>query len=128
MKTRTTASTLITFLLACFAFFPRAQAVITDPEGYFPNWNTAEGQSALFSLTTGLYNTALGGAALYSNTTGNSNTALGLNALFHNTTGSSNTADGFDALHDNTTGSGNTANGVSALQSKKPATSTRPSV
>jgi len=51
---------LTALVLGCFAVLPRAQAVITDPEGYFPGFNTAEGQGALFSLTTGLYNTALG--------------------------------------------------------------------
>ena len=117
MKTRTTASSLIALLLACFGFFPTAQAVITDPEGYFPGWNTAEGQGALFSLTTGLYNTALGGAALYSNTTGNNNTAVGLNALFHNTTGLNNTAMGPAALFYNATGYQNTATGYAALRS-----------
>ena len=132
MKTRSTSSCLIALLLTCFGFLPRAQAVITDPEGYFPGWNTAEGQGALFSLTTGQFNTALGGAALYSNTTGNSNTAVGLNALFHNTTsfgntalgpatlfynsaGDRNTATGYAALRSNTTGDENTATGYQAL-------------
>ena len=115
MKNRNTIFT--TILVACFGFFPRAQAVITDPEGYFPGWNMAEGQSALFSLTTGLYNTALGGAALYSNTTGNNNTAVGLNALFHNTIGFNNTAMGAAALYYNSTGDRNTATGVAALRS-----------
>jgi Chaperone of endosialidase len=115
MKNRNTIFT--TILLVCFASLPRAQAVITDPEGYFPGWNTAEGQSALFNLTTGLYNTAMGGVALYSNTTGNGNTAVGLNSLFHNTTGSGNTAMGAAALFYNTTGTGNTATGSAALRS-----------
>jgi hypothetical protein len=114
---RTTPAFLVALLLTCFVFLPRAQAVITDPEGYFPGWNTAEGQGALFSLTTGLYNTALGGAALYSNTTGNSNTAVGLNALFHNTTGFNNTALGAAALYFNTWGGFNTATGTAALRS-----------
>jgi trimeric autotransporter adhesin len=114
---RTTRVFLVALLLTCFGFLPRAQAVITDPEGYFPGWNTAEGQSALFSLTTGLYNTALGGAALYSNTRGTSNTAVGVNALFHNATGFNNTALGVAALHFNTSGEQNTATGYAALRS-----------
>jgi hypothetical protein len=117
MKTRTRSSCRIALLLACFGFLPTTQAVITDPEGYFPGWNTAEGQSALFSLTTGLYNTALGGAALYSNTAGNGNTAAGLNSLFHNTVGNSNTALGAAALYFTTTGEFNTATGTAALRS-----------
>jgi hypothetical protein len=119
MKNRNTITifTKILLVLGCFALLPRAQAVITDPEGYFPGWNTAEGQSALFSLTTGLYNTALGGVALYSNTTGNNNTAVGLNALFRNTTGSGNTALGAAALYFNTWGGFNTATGIAALRS-----------
>jgi uncharacterized coiled-coil protein SlyX len=131
MKTRTTSSCLIALLLTCFGFFPRAQAVITDPEGYFPGWNTADGQNALFSLTSGVHNTALGGQALYRNTTGNNNTAVGLNALFNNTTafcntaigaaalyfntGALNTATGYGALRGNTTGNANTASGCQAL-------------
>jgi Chaperone of endosialidase len=101
----------------CVALHSEARAVITDPEGYFPGWNTAEGQSALFSLTTGFYNTALGGVALYSNTTGNNNTAVGLNALFRNNTGSGNTGMGAAALYFNTWGNFNTATGTAALRS-----------
>jgi Chaperone of endosialidase len=114
-----TVTKIMYFALAfvCVALYPRAQAVITDPEGYFPGWNTAEGQSALFSLTTGLYNTALGGVALYSNSTGNNNTAVGLNALFRNSIGSSNTAMGAAALYFNTWGNFNTATGTAALRS-----------
>jgi hypothetical protein len=29
------------------------QAVVPPPDGGYPNFNTAEGQNALFSLTTG---------------------------------------------------------------------------
>jgi trimeric autotransporter adhesin len=104
---------LILFLIVCFAFLPRAQAVITDPEGYFPGFNTAEGEDALFSLTTGTRNTAIG-YRLYNNTSGVENTANGVNALL-NTTGSFNTATGAHALIGNTTGHDNTANGRHAL-------------
>ena len=53
---------LITFLLACFGFFNGAQAVITDPEDWFPGGNTGAGQSAFVNLNVeeGLFNTALG--------------------------------------------------------------------
>jgi hypothetical protein len=49
-------------------------------------------------------NTATGDSALYSNTTGNDNTAGGFNALSSNTTGGLNTAIGVSALQSNTTG------------------------
>jgi len=79
--------------------------------------NTAVGNSALYSNTTGSQNTANGLQALYSNTTGNQNTANGVKALYSNTTGNQNTTNGFQTLQSNTTGNYNTANGVNALQS-----------
>ena len=78
--------------------------------------NTALGQNALFSNTTGSHSTAVGVTALQSNTTGINNTAVGLSALQNNTTGVSNTAVGAAALLSNTTGVNNTALGVNALQ------------
>lgn len=63
------------------------------------------------------YNTAIGDSSLYSNTTGSGNTALGKSNLFSNTIGSNNTAVGFGSLHENTTGSYNTATGLVALLS-----------
>src|SRR5712692_10507923 len=56
---------------------PNAFGVTPPPDGGYPNENTAEGEDALFSLTTGLDNTALGFNALFNNTTGNENTAVG---------------------------------------------------
>src|SRR5215469_11626970 len=123
---------LVALTLGAFALVQRAEAVNPPPDGGYPNLNTAEGDFALFSLTsggsntaigfnalgdntTGSGNTATGVQALVSNTTGNDNTANGLNALFGNTTGSSNTAGGLQALESNTTGSNNTANGTRAL-------------
>jgi len=122
---------LIPLVLTCFALLPAAQAVVPAPDGGYANFNTAEGQNTLFSLTTGVFNTALGGQALHTNTTGNTNTAVGLNSLFFNngsanvavgcqalqsnTTGFHNTADGFQALFFNTSGNHNTANGDVAL-------------
>ena len=101
--------------LACFELSPRAQAVTPAPDGGYPNENTAEGDDALFSLTTGSFNTAAGFDALYSNTTGISNTANGDSALYYNTTGSENTAIGLSALGFNVNGFGNTATGHAAL-------------
>jgi hypothetical protein len=39
--------------LACFGLLPQTQAVSPAPDGGYPGGNTAEGQNALFSLTTG---------------------------------------------------------------------------
>jgi hypothetical protein len=79
--------------------------------------NTAVGQFALESNTTGIANTASGFAALSSNTTGSVNTANGERALFLNTAGWYNTASGVAALYSNTTGSYNTASGFQAMES-----------
>jgi hypothetical protein len=105
------------------ALSPTAQALSPAPDGGYPNQNTAEGDNALFSLTTGNANTALGSNALYTNTTGGGNTANGVEALYSNTAGKSNTATGVDALFKNTTGHSNTATGFQALQSNTTANS-----
>src|SRR6266542_4493499 len=121
---------LIALAITCFALPQSAQALRPAPDGGYPGGNTAEGQNALLSLTTGTYNTALGMLSLQSNKVGNFNTATGagtllLNtadqntatgaaALLSNTTGTSNTAHGAFALFGNTTGSGNIALGASA--------------
>jgi uncharacterized coiled-coil protein SlyX len=108
---------LIALTLTCLAFSPMAKAVDPQPDGGYPNQNTAEGDNALFSLTSGTANTAIGFEALFSNTTGINNTANGVNALFSNQAGQGNTATGFQALFSNTTGSDNTAIGINALYS-----------
>jgi hypothetical protein len=108
-------SSVFFVVLACFAVFPRAQAVVPAPDGGYPGGNTAEGENALFTLTTGASNTAIGFAALGSNTTADFNTAIGFAVLGSNTTGDFNTAEGSGALLFNTTGSSNTANGVNTL-------------
>jgi hypothetical protein len=133
MKTKTNilCRGFAVFALACPAFIQHAPAVSPAPDGGYPGGNTAEGQNALFSLSSGTYNTALGFSSLRSNTTGILNTAIGagtllLNtgddnsatgaaALLSNTTGSSNTANGSRTLLSNTTGNSNTATGVFAL-------------
>jgi Chaperone of endosialidase len=111
----TTLPFLIAFALACFGLSPTARAVTPAPDGGYPNDNTAEGESALFNLTTGAFNTAIGFKALFSNTTGNGNTATGYVALYSNTSGNHNTAIGEGALDFNTTGDFNTAIGTGAL-------------
>jgi hypothetical protein len=114
---KTVIVSLVTALaLACFALSPPiALAVTPPPDGGYANLNTAEGDFALFSLTTGTENTALGFQALYSDTDGSLNTATGRFALLTNTEGSENTAVGASALKLNTTGSQNVALGRSAL-------------
>jgi hypothetical protein len=108
---------LIPLVLVCLALSPapNAFAVTPAPDGGYPGGNTAEGEDALFSLTTGLNNTAVGFNALYNNTTATNNTANGAFALYSNTTGENNTATGVSALNGNTTGGDNTAMGWSAL-------------
>jgi hypothetical protein len=81
--------------------------------------NTASGNQALASNTTGNYNMASGTSALYQNTTGDANKASGDRALYNNTTGSYNTASGYGALYSNSVGSYNTASGRWALLSNK---------
>jgi hypothetical protein len=118
---------LLTVLLAahiCIALAaaPKVFGVVPPPDGYYPAFTTAEGQNALFSLTTGFANTAVGWSSLRSNATGDFNTATGAGALLFNngdsTAGeaSKNTAFGAAALLFNTIGSSNTANGAGALE------------
>ena len=107
-------ATFATILLVCVVFLPSAQAVNPPPDGGYPGFNTAEGQNALLSLTTGVGNTAVGWFSLGSNTDGGFNTALGAGALFANTS-QENTAVGAGALLSNTNGPHNTAVGALAL-------------
>ncbi len=113
-------SLLIPLVFVCFGLSPAVRAVSPAPDGGYPDFNTAEGDDALFSLTTGVGNAAIGTEALFSNTTGNFNTATGVAALLNNTTASNNTATGAGALFSNTTigvnsGDDNTATGFVAL-------------
>src|SRR5215472_8113139 len=102
MKKLNITITTILPVLACFALSAAARALNPPPDGGYFNQTTAEGDGALFSLTTGFGNTALGRNALNSDTTGQLNTATGRNALLSNTTGDHNTADGSGALSSNT--------------------------
>jgi hypothetical protein len=101
MKNPNTTFATILLALGFFVLSPTAQAVVPAPDGGYPGYNTAEGQNALFSLTTGVYNTALGAFSLFSDTTGVGNTAVGINDLRNNVTGSFNTAVGLNALYAN---------------------------
>jgi len=119
-KTNTPAL-VIGFALACAALLPCAQGVTPAPDGGYAGFNTAEGQNALFSRTTGLWNTGLGAFTLYRDTSGNGNTAVGINGLRNNVTGGFNTAVGLNTLYFNNgdpingTGSENSALGAYAL-------------
>lgn len=128
-----TSLLLCLVVLACFALSAMAQDapdVIPPPDGGYPGGNTAEGQRALASRTTGNYNNAIGLYSLLSLTTGsfntgdgaatllvnnaNENTATGAGALLSNNA-PRNTADGAFALFSNTTGTDNTAVGDRAM-------------
>ncbi len=106
----------IGLLLACLEFSREAQAVVPPPDGGYPGSNTAEGQNALLSRTTGTFNTAIGFFSLRSLTTASFCTGLGAGTLLVNTAGE-NTATGAGALLSNTTGFGNTADGAFTLLS-----------
>ncbi|PYL69442.1 MAG: hypothetical protein DMF28_03305 [Verrucomicrobia bacterium] len=106
--------TFIPVLIIGLALLPKAQAVSPPPDGGYSGGNTAEGQTALLSLTTGGFNTAVGFLSLRSNTTGGFNTAIGAGTLLANTA-IENTATGVAALLSNTTGMANTATGAFAL-------------
>jgi hypothetical protein len=123
---------VIALALGAFVFLPaNAFAVSPAPDGGYAGGNTAEGQSALLSLSTGLYNTGIGEFSLLSVTDasfntgvgagtllaniGPENTATGAGALLSNITGGDNTADGVFALFSNTEGHDNTATGDFAL-------------
>jgi hypothetical protein len=108
---KTARPLLITLALLCFALLPHAQAVVPPPDGFYPGLNTAEGQNALLSLTTGQGNTAAGWLSLRNTTTANFNTAIGAATLVLNTA-DQNTAASTGALFLNTIGFQNTANGA----------------
>jgi Chaperone of endosialidase len=103
-------------LLLLLLASPRAQAISPPPDGGYPGGNTAEGQNALLSHTTGGFNTGVGFFSLKSDTTGQLNTAIGAGTLLANTA-DGNTATGAGALLSNTTGIVNTANGEFTLLS-----------
>ena len=90
------------------------------PTTPLPGLNTADGDHALFSITTGVANTAIGYYSLFSNTDGRFNTAVGAATLVFNvgdqTTGTENTAVGTAALLLNSTGASNTAVGSFTLE------------
>ena len=106
---------IVIWAVACFALSSTTRAVEPPPDGGYPGQNTAEGEDALFNLTTGVDNAAIGFNALFNNTSGYANTATGERALSSNINGFQNTAAGANALLNNISGGGNTAVGYDAL-------------
>ena len=134
MKTKKQKNIFKVILLGfgCLAFLPQMQALTPPPDGCYPNFTTAEGCSALQSLTSGSANTGVGWFSLFGTSIGNfntgvgagtltlnnsdSNTAVGAAALLLNTAGLENSALGTAALVNNDNGSSNTAVGAFTLQ------------
>jgi hypothetical protein len=113
IPSRTTTLPLLIALgltLACFGLLPKAHAQVPDdpnvpdPDATVAFGNTAFGDGALVSLTTGVWDTAFGFQALNHNTSGHNNTATGLRALFSNTNGNWNAGHGVYALYRNVNG------------------------
>jgi len=95
--------------------------VVIDINGYYAAptnssaGDTALGNFALGSNTTGGSNTAFGADAMYGNISGSANTGIGFEALASNKNGQNNVALGYLAFTNGTTGSNNTAVGTEAL-------------
>src|SRR5205807_938808 len=104
---KTAESILLILSLVCIGLLPNVQAVSPPPDGGYLGGNTAEGQDALLSLTSGLYNTAAGLYSLRALTGGSFNTAIGRGALSLNTAGNFNIALGQGAGSRLTTGDSN---------------------
>jgi hypothetical protein len=104
-------SLLIGYIVVCFGVLPKAHAVVPPPDGGYPGFNTAEGQNALFNLTSGAANTGVGWYSLFTDTTGSFNTGVGAGTLALNTA-DSNTAIGAAAGFNNVDGSENTLVGT----------------
>ena len=117
MKTKARLLPILLTLLSLPLAGHKSQAVSPPPDGGYSGNNTAEGQDALLSLTTGVNNTAVGWFSLKSNRNGQLNTAVGAGTLFSAVGPSRNTAIGGAALFSDTNGFSNTAVGALALWS-----------
>jgi len=115
MKTMARLLPILLILLSLPLAGHKSHAVNPPPDGGYPGNNTAEGQNALLSLTTGVNNTAVGWFSLKSDRNGQLNTAVGAATLFSTVQASRNTAIGGAALFSNTAGGQNTAVGALAL-------------
>ena len=85
MKNQSVTYATMFLAFAWLSSLPQIHAIAPPPDGFYPGFNTAEGQNALFSLTTGSANTAVGWFSLWGNTEGSFNTATGAGALLFNT-------------------------------------------
>jgi len=83
---------LVFALLSYFGSTPALEAVVPAPDGGYPGNNTAEGQNALLSLTSGVNDTAVGWFSLKSNADGQLNTAVGSGTLYSTVHANRNTA------------------------------------
>src|SRR5437016_185073 len=132
MKIRKIIFGTVLSALVCFGLCQQVQSATDTPDpGSVPTSNTADGQGALGSLTTGLYNSAFGflsvlslsdanfdtgvGAAALLVDNGGTNTAVGAGALLNNSDGADNNAVGAFALFNNVSGFFNNAHGRNAL-------------
>src|SRR5438445_3429263 len=132
MKIRKIIFGTVLSALVCFGLCQQVQSATDTPDpGSVPTSNTADGQGALGSLTTGLYNSAFGflsvlslsdanfdtgvGAAALLVDNGGTNTAVGAGALLNNSDGVDNNAVGAFALFNNVSGFFNNAHGRNAL-------------
>src|SRR5881392_1289037 len=110
MKIRKVIFTTALSALVCFGLCQQVQSATDTPDpGSLPTSNTADGQGALGSLTTGLYNSAFGFLSVLSLSDANFDTGVGAGALLVDN-GGENTAVGDGGLFSNTTGTSNTAN------------------
>ena len=115
MKNRNIIFGAILTVLVSLAVCQQMQAQNTPDPGSVGPFNTADGDHALLSNTSGFGNSAFGWYALFTNTDASFNTAVGAGALTLNN-GTENTAVGGAALLLNTSGTDNTAVGVAALE------------
>jgi hypothetical protein len=115
MKSQKIMFTIVLSALVCFGLLPGVKAVGPEaPDTDLGGGNTADGQLALGSVTTGIYNSAFGFYSLLALTDASFDTAVGAGALLLDTAGT-NTAVGAGALLTNSTGSDNNAFGTFAL-------------
>src|SRR5436309_4937424 len=132
MKSRKIIFGTVLSALVCIGRCQQVQSATDTPDpGSVPTSNTADGQGALGSLTTGLYNSAFGflsvlslsdanfdtgvGAAALLVDNGGTNTAVSAGALLNNSDGADNNAVGAFALFNNVSGFFNNAHGRNAL-------------
>jgi Chaperone of endosialidase len=115
MKSRKIIFTTILSALVCFGLCQQVQSATDTPDpGSVSLSNTADGQNALLSLTSGIYNSAFGFDSLLLTSDASFNTGVGAGTLLLNIA-SQNTAVGAGALLSNSDGADNNAVGAFAL-------------